>query len=59
MKPAQVKPPILPEFLGQIEAEDTMCVTATTHQDFGFWKGTDPDIPVLKEAKAEYAKLNQ
>jgi hypothetical protein len=21
------------------------------------WKDTDPDIPILKEAKAEYAKL--
>ena len=21
------------------------------------WKGADPDIPILKEAKAEYAKL--
>jgi hypothetical protein len=24
---------------------------------FTLWKGADPDIPVLKEAKAEYAKL--
>jgi hypothetical protein len=22
-----------------------------------FWKDADPDIPVLKQAKAEYAKL--
>jgi len=21
------------------------------------WKGADPDIPILKEAKADYAKL--
>ena len=21
------------------------------------WKGADPDIPILKQAKAEYAKL--
>ncbi len=28
------------------------------YQDFlAFWKDADPDIPVLKEAKAEYAKL--
>jgi eukaryotic-like serine/threonine-protein kinase len=28
------------------------------YQDFfGLWKDADPDIPVLKEAKAEYAKL--
>jgi eukaryotic-like serine/threonine-protein kinase len=30
----------------------------TTCQDFfALWKDADPDIPVLKEAKAEYAKL--
>jgi hypothetical protein len=23
------------------------------------WKDADPDIPILKEAKAEYAKLHQ
>ena len=28
------------------------------YQDFfGAWKDADPDVPVLKEAKAEYAKL--
>jgi hypothetical protein len=30
----------------------------TAYQDFlGLWKNADPDIPVLKEAQAEYAKL--
>ena len=30
----------------------------TAHQDFlTLWKDADPDIPILKEAKAEYAKL--
>ncbi len=30
----------------------------TAYQDFfALWKGADPDIPILKEAKAEYAKL--
>ena len=24
-----------------------------------FWKEADPDIPILKQAKAEYAKLHQ
>jgi len=24
-----------------------------------FWKDADPDIPILKQAKAEYAKLQQ
>jgi tetratricopeptide (TPR) repeat protein len=29
------------------------------YQDFfGLWKDADPDVPLLKEAKAEYAKLN-
>jgi hypothetical protein len=28
------------------------------YQDFlTLWKDADPDIPILKEAKAEYAKL--
>jgi eukaryotic-like serine/threonine-protein kinase len=30
----------------------------TAYQDFlAIWKDADPDIPILKEAKAEYAKL--
>jgi tetratricopeptide (TPR) repeat protein len=30
----------------------------TAYQDFfAFWKNADPDVPILKEAKAEYAKL--
>jgi len=29
-----------------------------TYQDFlTLWKDADPDIPILKEAKAEYSKL--
>jgi hypothetical protein len=27
------------------------------YKDFARWKDPDPDIPILKEAKAEYAKL--
>jgi hypothetical protein len=27
------------------------------HQLLTLWKDADPDIPILKEAKAEYAKL--
>ena len=31
----------------------------TAYQDFlALWKDADPDIPILKEAKAEYAKLH-
>jgi hypothetical protein len=30
----------------------------TAYQDFlTFWKDADPDIPILKEAKAEYTRL--
>jgi tetratricopeptide (TPR) repeat protein len=30
----------------------------SAYQDFlTLWKGADPNIPILKEAKAEYAKL--
>jgi hypothetical protein len=30
----------------------------TTYQDFfASWKDADPDIPILKTAKAEYEKL--
>ena len=30
----------------------------TAYQDFlALWKNADPDVPILKEAKAEYAKL--
>ena len=30
----------------------------TAYQDFlTLWKNADPDIPILKEAKSEYAKL--
>ena len=30
----------------------------TAYQDFlALWKDADPDIPILKEAKAEYANL--
>jgi eukaryotic-like serine/threonine-protein kinase len=32
--------------------------TRTAYQDFlTLWKDADPDIPILKQAKAEYAKL--
>jgi eukaryotic-like serine/threonine-protein kinase len=30
---------------------------ATYKEFFALWKDADPDIPILKEAKAEYAKL--
>jgi hypothetical protein len=27
------------------------------HDFFALWKDADPDIPILKQAKTEYAKL--
>jgi hypothetical protein len=31
----------------------------TAYQDFfAIWKDADPDVPILKQAKAEYANLN-
>ena len=35
-----------------------MVKARTAYQDFlTLWKDADPDIPILKEAKTEYAKL--
>jgi hypothetical protein len=35
-------------------------ISGDSYQDFlTLWKDADPDIPILKEAKAEYAKLQQ
>jgi eukaryotic-like serine/threonine-protein kinase len=35
----------------------TVRARATYQEFFNLWKDADPDIPILKEAKAEYAKL--
>jgi predicted Zn-dependent protease len=45
--------------LGRAFATDGNTVKArAAYQDFlTLWKDADPDIPILKEAKAEYAKL--
>ena len=32
---------------------------ASPSKFFAFWGNADPDIPILKQAKAEYAKLQQ
>jgi hypothetical protein len=35
-----------------------MAKTKAAYRDFfALWKDADPDVPILKEAKAEYAKL--
>jgi hypothetical protein len=36
---------------------DTTKVRAAYQDFFTLWKDADPDIPILKEAKAEYARL--
>ena len=37
---------------------DALAQARTAYQDFlALWKDADPDIPILKQAKAEYAKL--
>jgi eukaryotic-like serine/threonine-protein kinase len=38
-------------------AGDTAKAKAAYQDFFTLWKGADPDIPILKEAKAEYSKL--
>ena len=38
-------------------ANDNSKSRAAYQDFFGIWKDADPDIPILKEAKAEYAKL--
>jgi len=37
---------------------DTAKAKAAYNAFFALWKDADPDIPILKEAKAEYAKLH-
>ena len=36
---------------------DTAKARAAYQGFLGLWKDADPDIPILKEAQAEYAKL--
>ncbi len=36
---------------------DNSRARAAYEEFFGLWKDADPDIPILKRAKAEYAKL--
>jgi outer membrane protein assembly factor BamD (BamD/ComL family) len=45
--------------LGRAYAMNSDAMKAkAAYQDFlALWKDADPDVPILKEAKAEYAKL--
>jgi eukaryotic-like serine/threonine-protein kinase len=36
---------------------DTTKATAAYHDFLTLWKGADPDVPILRQAKAEFAKL--
>ena len=36
---------------------DTAKARAAYQDFFAIWKDADPDVPTLKEARAEYAKL--
>jgi hypothetical protein len=36
---------------------DTAKARAASQDFLALWKDADPDIPILKQAKAEYAKL--
>jgi len=36
---------------------DTADARKTYEQFFAFWKDADPDIPILRQARAEYARL--
>ena len=49
----------LPEFCGRAHAlQGDTAKARTAYQDFlALWKDADPDIPILKQAKAQYAKL--
>jgi len=45
-----------------LQCDERICDLRTgalaAYKDFlALWKDADPDIPILKEAKAEYAKL--
>jgi hypothetical protein len=46
----------MPVYPGAIQG-DTATARAAYHDFLTLWKDADPDIPVLKQAKAEYAKL--
>jgi hypothetical protein len=42
----------------EVITEDDAAGSKIAYQDFlALWKDADPDIPILKQAKAEYAKL--
>jgi hypothetical protein len=46
------------ELVGSADADAARVRALATYKEFlTLWKDADPDIPILKQAKAEYAKL--
>jgi hypothetical protein len=46
--------------LERADADAARTRSLTAYKDFfALWKDADPDIPILKQAKAEYVKLQQ
>jgi tetratricopeptide (TPR) repeat protein len=59
-----IDPPIVEHSLAKLGLGRAYALTGETakaknaYQDFfALWKDADPEVPILKEAKAEYAKL--
>jgi hypothetical protein len=42
---------------GRLRTQSAATAKASYQEFLTLWKDADPDIPILKEAKAEYAKL--
>jgi len=42
---------------GYVQSGNTAKAKATYRDFLALWKDADPDIPILREAKAEYAKM--
>jgi len=59
LAPLDIRYPMAYLYLGRsAKLEGDLAKSRKAYQDFlAFWKDADPDIPILKEAKAEYEKL--
>jgi tetratricopeptide (TPR) repeat protein len=59
LAPLDIRYPMAFPYLGRsARLEGDMAKSRKSYQDFfGLWKDADPDIPILKEARAEYEKL--
>ena len=59
LAPLDIRYPLAYLYLGRsARLEGDLAKSRKAYEDFlGLWKDADPDIPILKEAKAEYEKL--